>query len=92
MNTSIPETAQNETHHPFLPEDVRRLLEKVTELPEEYQKMLQEVLQDVIRGTRRRHELLQLVQEAVAQVRLDMKYLVFDLEATRKERDAYRSS
>jgi len=32
-----------------------------------------------------------LVQEALSQLRLDMKYLVFDLEATRRERDAYRS-
>jgi hypothetical protein len=27
------------------------------------------------------------VQEALSQLRLDMKYLVFDLEATRRERD-----
>lgn len=92
MNTSIPETTRNEINQRFLPEDVRQLVEKVAELPEEQQKMLQEVLQGVIRGTLRRHELLQLVQEAVVQVRLDMKYLVFDLEATRKERDAYRPS
>jgi hypothetical protein len=31
-----------------------------------------------------------LVQEALSQLRLDMKYLVFDLEATRRERDGYR--
>jgi hypothetical protein len=30
------------------------------------------------------------VQEALSQLRLDMKYLVFDLEATRRERDALR--
>ncbi|MDO4585127.1 MAG: transcriptional regulator [Planctomycetia bacterium] len=92
MNTSIPETTRGETDPRFLPEDIRQLLEKVAELPEEQQKMLQNALQGVVRGTQRRHELLQLVQEAVAQVRLDMKYLVFDLEATRKERDAYRPS
>jgi hypothetical protein len=36
----------------------------------------------------RRKRLLTLVQEALSQLRLDMKYLVFDLEATRRERDA----
>jgi hypothetical protein len=30
------------------------------------------------------------VQDALAQLRLDMKYLMFDLEATRRERDDYR--
>jgi hypothetical protein len=34
---------------------------------------------------------LTLVQEALSQLRLDMKYLVFDLEATRRERDALRN-
>jgi hypothetical protein len=31
------------------------------------------------------------VQEALGQLRLDMKYLMFDLEATRRERDLYLS-
>jgi hypothetical protein len=30
------------------------------------------------------------VQDALSQLRLDMKYLMFDLEATRRERDDYR--
>jgi hypothetical protein len=35
---------------------------------------------------------LTLVQEALSQLRLDMKYLLFDLEATRRERNRYRES
>ncbi len=35
----------------------------------------------------RRNKILHLVQSAIAQLRLDMKYLQFDLEATRQERD-----
>jgi len=35
----------------------------------------------------RRTRIIQLVQEALAQLRLDFKYLCFDLECTRKERD-----
>ena len=35
----------------------------------------------------RRRRILNLVQEALAQLRLDVKYLMFDLEITRKERD-----
>lgn len=75
-----------------LPEDVRKLMEKVRELPMAVQEELSETLTAVVRGTRRRCETLHLVQEAVSQVRLDMKYLLFDLEATRRERDQYRKS
>lgn len=32
----------------------------------------------------------QTFQEILDQLRLDIKYLVFDLEATRRERDHYR--
>jgi len=38
----------------------------------------------------RRTRILGLVQEALSQLRLDMKYLIFDLEATRRERDSYK--
>jgi hypothetical protein len=37
---------------------------------------------------KRRKRILALVQEALQQLRVDMKYLVFDLECTRRERDA----
>ena len=49
-------------------------------------------MQRVIEGTRRRKRILTLVQEALSQLRLDMKYLMFDLEATRRERDALQGS
>ena len=35
----------------------------------------------------RRRRVIVLVQEALSQLRLDMKYLCFDVEATRRERD-----
>lgn len=35
----------------------------------------------------RRRRILGLVQEALSQLRLDVKYLMFDLEMTRRERD-----
>lgn len=35
----------------------------------------------------RKNRVLKLVQEALSQIRLDVKYLVFDLDCTRKERD-----
>ena len=44
----------------------------------------------MVDSTRRRRRILTLVQDALSQLRLDMKYLMFDLEATRRERDDYR--
>ncbi|MFK7819810.1 MAG: transcriptional regulator [Planctomycetaceae bacterium] len=39
----------------------------------------------------RRRRILDLVQEALAQLRLDVKYLMFDLEVTRRERDEFKA-
>jgi hypothetical protein len=39
----------------------------------------------------RRKDILQLVQGALDQLRLDVKYLVFDLQATRRERDTLKA-
>lgn len=41
----------------------------------------------VIQTDRRRTRILRICQEALSQLRLDLKYLVFDLDATRRERD-----
>jgi hypothetical protein len=49
--------------------------------------MLQPLFQRVAESANRRRKILQMVQESIGQLRLDMKYLVFDLEATRRERD-----
>lgn len=40
----------------------------------------------------RRTRVMGLVQEALSQLRVDMKYLCFDLECTRKERDEARNT
>ena len=38
----------------------------------------------------RRSRILKLVKEALSQLRVDIKYLAFDLECTRRERDEAR--
>jgi len=47
-------------------------------------------LENLAEVTDRRNRILELVKEALAQLRLDMKYLIFDLEATRRERNDYK--
>ncbi|MCA9100191.1 MAG: transcriptional regulator [Pirellulales bacterium] len=70
-----------------LPQDIKDLCEAVTALPTGNRGGVDRLVQQVIDGTNRRRRILGLVQEALSQLRLDMKYLMFDLEATRRERD-----
>jgi hypothetical protein len=73
-----------------MPQDILQLIAVIEELPSEYRQRVQPALDRVKESTERRRRILGLVQDALGQLRLDMKYLVFDLEATRRERDAYR--
>jgi len=73
-----------------MPSDLAELIEAVERLPLTQRAELNEILSRVVDSTRRRRRILNLVQEALGQLRLDMKYLMFDLEATRRERDEYR--
>jgi hypothetical protein len=74
-----------------LPADLLRLVTSIRALPEEYSRELVPALERVIESTKRRRRILTLVQDALTQLRLDMKYLMFDLEATRRERDDYHA-
>ncbi len=75
-----------------LPRDLVELAAAIEALPAPYRSQLEPLAARVIESTRRRRRILSLVQEALSQLRLDMKYLVFDLEATRRERDMLRES
>ena len=70
-----------------LPQEMVELMSAVNELPEAYRHRIQTLITRVAEGTQRRKRILGLVQEALSQLRLDMKYLMFDLEATRRERN-----
>jgi hypothetical protein len=75
-----------------LPKDLVELALAIAALPAEQRSRIDPILARVTESTRRRRRILSLVQDALAQLRLDMKYLMFDLEATRRERDAYKES
>lgn len=70
-----------------LPSDLKQLATAIGELPSEHKRDIAPLLDRVIESTSRRRRILSLVQDALGQLRLDMKYLMFDLEATRRERD-----
>ena len=70
-----------------LPAELTEMQEAIDGLSTETKLLLQPLFQRVLESTNRRRKILQMVQESIGQLRLDMKYLVFDLEATRRERD-----
>jgi hypothetical protein len=73
-----------------LPAEVAQLQAALHELPAELWARVEPLLGKVIDSTKRRRRILAMVQDALSQLRLDLKYLMFDLEATRRERDEYR--
>ena len=73
-----------------VPKEIAELTAAVKQLPAELRPQFDPILAKVVESTKRRRRILSLVQDALSQLRLDMKYLVFDLEATRRERDDYR--
>ncbi len=74
-----------------LPSELADLSAAIQSLPLEYRAKIEPFGNRVIESTLRRKRILSLVQEALSQLRLDMKYLMFDLEATRRERDTLRT-
>ena len=86
--SAVSRPAENLTDE--TPVELVELSKAIEALPPQYRATLQPAFHRVMESTGRRRKILQLVQEALSQLRLDMKYLVFDLEATRRERDSYR--
>ncbi|TWT83741.1 hypothetical protein CA13_52080 [Planctomycetes bacterium CA13] len=72
------------------PVELQEMVEAINALPARYRDAVTPALQRVVECSTRRRRILNLVQEALSQLRLDMKYLIFDLEATRRERDSFR--
>jgi hypothetical protein len=81
------------THVDFpsqLPREILELVEAIQTLPLEHRQAMEPALERLVRASWRRRGILTTIQESLSQLRLDMKYLMFDLEATRRERDALR--
>jgi hypothetical protein len=74
-----------------LPADLLKLAAAIHALPEPFSRELIPALERVVESTKRRRRILNMVQDALSQLRLDMKYLMFDVEATRRERDEFQA-
>jgi hypothetical protein len=60
---------------------------ELAELGTRIQALSEPVRGDLMQAHQRVVDSVRLVQEALSQLRLDIKYLMFDLEVTRQERD-----
>ncbi|MDB5392226.1 MAG: transcription regulator [Planctomycetaceae bacterium] len=85
VKSRIPDAGTDE-----LPRELIELGKRLSLLPPAAQGELPQLYNQVVESVRRRRRILTLVQEALSQLRLDIKYLMFDLEVTRRERDALR--
>ena len=73
-----------------IPEEISALDALIKELDPEVREKLKVVMARVMDSAKKRQGILDLVQDSLDQLRLDMKYLEFDLNATRIERDNYK--
>jgi hypothetical protein len=63
------------------------LVQSVELLPSPHREQIEPLVMRVMESLGRRRRVLTMVQEALSQLQVEMKYLLFDLEATRRERD-----
>ena len=88
-NVRFP-NAERDRDENDIPRELAELGQLIVSLPSSHQPELEVAFRRVIDSVHRRRRILELVQEALSQLRLDIKYLMFDLEATRQERDELR--
>src|SRR4029077_8308742 len=70
-----------------IPSELIELRKQIEEMPLHQRQKLLPLCERLHHYTRLHSRLLRIAQEAVDQLQLDAKYLQFDLEATRRERD-----
>jgi hypothetical protein len=73
-----------------IPREIIELGKRIAALSDSTHEELEQAYNRVLDSVRRRRRILALVQDALSQLRLDIKYLMFDLEVTRRERDELR--
>lgn len=64
---------------------LQELADAIDTLPREYSVKLKPVAERALETQRRRKRISSLIQEALCQIRLDMKYMAFDCDCLRRE-------
>ena len=85
----FPASSKNQSGND-IPRELAELGQLIVTLPSSRKHELEVAFQRVVDSVHRRRRTLEVVHEALSQLRLDVKYLMFDLDATRQERDRLR--
>jgi len=67
------------------------LQERILAQPDEVRTELEPLVEDALEDARFRERTMSLARDALQQFRMDLAMMAFDLEATRREREALRS-
>jgi hypothetical protein len=89
--SSVPADVSPRTEMVQEVHELSELLRLVDHLPTACRPELYRVIDRLAMCLERRQRMLGYVQDSLHQMSLDLNYLIFDLEATRRERDEYRS-
>lgn len=74
-----------------LPLEILELQRLIDDCPAPHRAILSAASRNIIKCHRRRLHILNLFQDALSDLRHQMLHLQFDIEATRRERDALRT-
>lgn len=74
-----------------LPAELVELMERVQALPSDLREELEPVVIEALEEARFRGRVLTVAREALEQLRLDLELARFDLDATRRECEEFRS-
>jgi hypothetical protein len=69
-----------------LPPEVVALEREISRLPQPSKAHMEPLVRQLVDTLRRRRRVMAMAHEALSQLRLEVKYLMFDLEATRVEK------
>jgi hypothetical protein len=75
-----------------IPSELIQLQQLTDQLPRGLRDAMKPLCDRMVHFVRLQGRLVRIAQEAVEQLQLDVKYLQFDLEATRRERDVLREA
>lgn len=73
-----------------LPREVLYLQREITKLSRDDRNRLETLCEEVVEMFRRRRRVMEMAHEALAQLRLEVRFLNFDLEATRDEKQTLK--
>lgn len=90
MKPPMAEPLKLEWRKDQMPAELVELRSHLDKLPLGVREKLIPLCERVGHYTRLQGKLVRIAQDAVDQLHLDIKYLLFDLEATRRERDDLR--